>query len=542
MGFQVLSEATGFTDTWTDFAVARKGWGYDADQRPSTHPVAPEAMPDSASALSNFDGISYAKGASALRQLVHWLGEKSFLDGINDHITRHRFGNATLADFLDSLARATDRDVPGWAAAWLRTTGVDTLTPEITESAPAGGAGDGDGEGGWTLRVEHAGERPHRIEVGLYDLAESAPGGAARADVPAARPHLVRRARLTADLPAGAGTTLDDLPGRRPDLVLLNDGDLSYTKVRFDERSWHTASTALSGVPDPLSRAVLWNAARDLVRDAELPPAAYLDAVRAHLPHETDLALVSGVLTFTHAQLADRYLPAAERPAALAALAATARTLLERPGAGPGLRLAAARAWISATDDTAALAAARAEGTLPGGPALDPELRWRLLVRLSVLGALTPDDIAAELARDPSAVGEENAARCRAALPDPEAKGAAWQAMFEGDTLSNYLFRATALGFWHPEQLALTEPWTRAYFPAAAALAARRGPALAEATARYAFPMPHVTPELLALGRDALATPPAGDVPAPTPVLRRGLADQLDDLARALRVRDTHGG
>jgi aminopeptidase N len=549
MGFQVLSEATGFTDTWTDFAVARKGWGYDADQRPSTHPVAPEAMPDSASALSNFDGISYAKGASALRQLVHWLGEKSFLDGINDHITRHRFGNATLADFLDSLARATDRDVPGWAAAWLRTTGVDTLRPEIEAAPGEGESGEGtsgegaaDGDGGWTLRVEHTGERPHRIEVGLYDRAEPAPGDVAGTGDPAGRPRLVRRARLTADLPADAGTTLADLPGRRPDLVLLNDGDLSYTKIRFDERSWETVGAALSGVPDPLSRAVLWNAARDLVRDAELPPAAYLDAVREHLPHETDLALVSGVLTFTHAQLADRYLPAAERPAALAALAATARTLLDRPGAAPGLRLAAARAWLSATDDAEALAAARAEGTLPGGPALDPELRWRLLVRLSVLGALTPDDIAAELARDPSAVGEENAARCRAALPDPEAKRAAWQAMFEGDTLSNYLFRATALGFWHPEQLGLTEPWTAAYFPAAAALAARRGPALAEATARYAFPMPHVTPELLALGRDALATPPGGDVPAPTPVLRRGLADQLDDLARALRVRDTHGG
>jgi len=153
MGFQVLSEATGFKGSWTDFAVNRKGFGYDADQRPSTHPVAPEpdAVPDTAAALLNFDGISYAKGASALRQLVTWLGEKDFLAGINDHFARHRFGNATLADLIDSLARATDRDVRTWAADWLRTTGVDTLTPEPVEA-----------DGHWSLRVERDGSRPHR--------------------------------------------------------------------------------------------------------------------------------------------------------------------------------------------------------------------------------------------------------------------------------------------------------------------------------------------------------------------------------------------
>ncbi|MGH3324658.1 MAG: aminopeptidase N, partial [Streptomyces sp.] len=135
MGCQVLSEATRFTDAWTDFAVARKGWGYDADQRPSTHPVAPapELVPDTAEALLNFDGISYAKGASALRQLVAWLGERGFLAGVNDHLTRHRFGNAALADFIDSMARASGRDVHGWAERWLRTTGVDTLTPRVAE-------------------------------------------------------------------------------------------------------------------------------------------------------------------------------------------------------------------------------------------------------------------------------------------------------------------------------------------------------------------------------------------------------------------------
>ena len=158
MGYQTLTEATRFHDTWVDFGIARKAWGYDADQRPSTHPVAPEEVNDTASALLNFDGISYAKGASALRQLVAWLGDKEFLAGINTHFTRHKFANATLADFIDSLASATERDVHAWAKSWLRTTGVDTLTASVT-AAP----------GTWTLALERTGSRPHRISVGAYD-------------------------------------------------------------------------------------------------------------------------------------------------------------------------------------------------------------------------------------------------------------------------------------------------------------------------------------------------------------------------------------
>ncbi|WP_326576907.1 aminopeptidase N [Actinacidiphila glaucinigra] len=515
MGYQVLSEATRFTGTWTDFAVARKGWGYDADQRPSTHPVAPapEAVPDTASALLNFDGISYAKGASALRQLVTWLGRKDFLAGINEHFARHRFGNAALADFIDSLAGATDRDVHAWADRWLRTTGVDTLTPvPVPVPVPV------DADGGWRLDVTQQGSRPHRIAVAAYDRAGADPA------------QLVLRERFETDVPAN-GETPGARPGTRPDLVLLNDQDLTYAKIRFDARSWDTLVAALRGLPDPLSRALVWNAARDLVRDGELRPAAYLDVARAHLPYETDIAVVQGVLGFARGQIADRYLPAAERPGALATLEALARDLLTRED--PGLRLAAARELIAATADPGALRGWLTEGALPGGPALDPELRWQILTRLSVLGAASAEDIAAELASDPSATGQEGAARCRAALPDPEAKRDAWARMFDGDTLSNYLFTATAQGFWQPEQLDLVREYVPRFFPAAVAVAARRGPALAEAAGRWAFPVAVVEGAVLDLGEECLRT---GD-PAPTPALRRRLADQLDDLRRALHVR-----
>ncbi|GAA2595880.1 aminopeptidase N [Streptomyces roseoviolaceus] len=508
MGYQTLTEATRFHDTWTDFGVTRKSWGYDADQRPSTHPVAPEAVDDTASALLNFDGISYAKGASVLRQLVAWLGDKDFLAGINTHFARHKFANATLADFIDSLAGATERDVHAWADAWLRTTGVDTLTPQV---AP--------GENGTcALTVDHAGSRPHHIAVGLYDRDLGDDGG-----------HLVLRERLHLDLPQSGAHPI----GKRPALLLLNDGDLTYAKVRFDPESFETIRKELSGLPEPLTRAVVWNALRDAVRDGELAPAAYLETARAHLPLETDLAVVQGVLAFASRYIADHYLTPEERPAALATLSDLCRDLIRRTedGDNPGLRLIAVRHRIDVAAHPDTIAAWLADGTVPGGPELDPELRWRVLARLAVLGATDEAAIAAELERDPSATGQEGAARCRAALPDPDAKARAWQAMFGSDDLSNYLFTATARGFWQPEQADLVRTYVPRYYADAVDVAARRGPAIADAAGHWAFPAHAVDAENLRLGEECLRD--AGPIPA----LRRKLVDQLDDLARALRVR-----
>ncbi|MFD5076683.1 aminopeptidase N [Streptomyces sp. NPDC058371] len=521
MGYQTLTEATRFTDTWTDFGVARKSWGYDADQRPSTHPVAPDpdAVPDTASAMLNFDGISYAKGASALRQLVTWLGEKDFLTGINTHFARHKFANASLADFIDSLAGATERDVPAWADAWLRTTGVDTLTPTIT---PAD-------DGTCTLTIDHQGSRPHRIAAGLYDrdLTDGS--------------RLTLRERVELDAPGTATKPI----GKRPALLLLNDSDLSYAKVRFDPDSFATVRSALSGLPDPLTRAVVWNALRDAVRDGgsspdtapepAFPAAAYVETARAHLPRETDLALVQGVLSFASAHVADRYLPATERPAALATLTDLCRDLIRRTedGSNPGLRLTAVRHFIDVAAHPDTISAWFSEGTVPGGPELDPELRWRILGRLAVLGAIDDAVIDAELVQDPSATGQEGAARCRAALPDPQTKRAAWESMFTSDDLSNYLFTATAQGFWQPEQADLVSEYVERYWTDAVAVAARRGPAIAEAAGRWAFPVHAVSTSTLRLGETCLRDAD------PIPALRRKLVDQLDDLARALRVRES---
>ena len=532
MGFQVLADSTRFTDTWTAFAMTTKTWGYDADQRPSTHPVAPDAadVADTEKALENADGITYAKGASALRQLVVWLGEEAFLAGVNELLGRHRFGVATLADLLEALSETSGQDVHRWAQRWLRTTGVDILQVVRNDDSDEGSlAGEKFGD----VRIEHPGLRPHRVGLGLYDRDRND------------RSRLVLRRRTLLTLPEGQSWTPLDLDDgdRQPDLVLLNDGDLSYAKVRLDGSSWTCVAEGLRHLPNPLSRAVVWTAARDMVRDAELPAMDYLSLVQRHLPSEDDICIVQGVLGFARQHVIDRFLDLSDRTTALAALGGTCRAILERADdtTMSGLRLAALRGLIDAAmsqGDIEELRTYLANDTVPGGPVLDADLRWRVLLRLSVLGGVGPEGIEVELARDTSGAAPEGAARCRAALPSLATKTTAWEAIFggwrEGDALSTYLVSATAEGFWQAEQKALLAPFVSRYFTAAVEVAARRGPSVATAVGRTGFPLHIVDADTLRAGEQCLAD---GDV---TAALRRALADQLDDLRRALRVRSLH--
>jgi aminopeptidase N len=520
MGQQVISEVSRFTTTWTGFAVKRKAWGYDADQRPSTHPVAAQGVDDTATARVSFDGISYAKGASVLRQLVVWLGESAFLAGVNAHFARHRFGNADLADLLDALAGAADgRDVHGWAERWLRTSGVDTLRAEIAEcdDSLVSAALSHTGTPG-----EPASRRPHRILVGLYDL--TADGTGVR--------RLTRRSRLDVDLDASAARTDLPLAGvARPDLLVINDGDLSYAKVRLDERSWAAVTAGLSTVEDRLTRALLWNTARDMVRDGELPAADFLALIETHLPAEPVVSVVETVLAFGRLEIADRYLPPARRPSAMETLASACRRLLG--GGAAGVRLAAVRGLLQCSCSTQELAELRswlsAGRVLPDGPEMDQELRWTALLQLSALGAAGEPEIAAELDRDPSATGRQGAARCRAALPDPGAKEAAWQRLFSDGALSNHLLTATAEGFWQPARPETTAAFVDRYFREIPA-AGHRGPTVATVLGRVLFPAHAATDETVHAAERCLEA----DL---TPALHRALTDQLDDLRRAVRIR-----
>nr|WP_095872739.1 aminopeptidase N [Streptomyces sp. TLI_235] len=509
LGYRTAADSTRFTGAWTSFAVKRKGWGYDADLRGSTHPVAATAMGSVAEALVNFDGISYAKGASALRQLVHWLGDEAFFAGLNAYFAKHRRGNADLADFLAALGAATDRDVAGWAEAWLRTSGVDTLRLEV----------EAEGDTLASVVLVNDGTRPHRIRVGVYDRAGEA---------------VVLRERIDADVAPGGRTVLPELAGApRPALLLPNDGDLTWALVRLDEHSAATVGASLSRIEDEQARAVLWEHARDLVRSAELPAAGYLRLVADHLPAETAVTIVEAVLRFAADHVVARYLGPAERPAALALLGDTARALLARPDAGESLRIAALRAVVAtaAGEERLAELAGWLDGRdLPGGVPFDADLRWSALLQLAAAGAVDEERIAAELAADPSNTGEQGAARARAALPDPAAKERAWRALFTPDGLSNHLLAATAEGFWRSGRPDLQQAYVRRYFEQIPAVG-ERGGAVAKALGLSLFPAGLALPGTVRAAEACLARTDL------TPTLRRVLADELDDLRRALAHR-----
>ncbi|MEV4538196.1 aminopeptidase N [Asanoa sp. NPDC049518] len=504
MGIRVTAEATRFRTAWSSFGMRRKAWGYETDQRPSTHPVAPTSVPNSADALVNFDGISYAKGASALRQLVAWVGDEAFLAGLRAHFQTHAFGNATLADLLDALTTASGRDLSAWAAVWLREAGVNTLRVE----APAGGG----------VAVVQSGDvlRPHRVAFGLYDRGD---GGATT---------LRRRVEIDVDGERTEVPELRDEPAA--DLLLLNDGDLTFAKVRLDETSAAAVPAVLPGLRDPLSRAVVWTSMIDAVRDAERPVTDLVDLLSAALPAESEVIVVQDALLQGRA-LIDRYLPAAGRAAALARVASVCEELVRMPDAGASRRLAAMRALVDASVDAGRLLGWLDGAGVPDAIEVDADLRWRIVLRLAVLGAIDTDRIEAELAADRSAAGAEWAARARAARPDPAAKAAAWHAVINDDQLSNRLLEANGRGLFQPEQVELTAPYVERYFLEMPAAAQRRTPYAAERLADLAFPRYAVEPHTRELAAAMLTR---DDLP---PGLRRIVIDNDDDLRLALAAR-----
>ncbi|GIF72216.1 aminopeptidase N [Asanoa siamensis] len=499
MGTRVTAEATRFRDAWTTFGMRRKAWGYETDQRPSSHPVAPTSVPDSADALVNFDGISYAKGAAALRQLVAWVGDEAFLAGIRAHFEAHAFGNATLTDLLGALSAASGRDLSDWAARWLREPGVNTLRVD-----------------GLAVLQSGAVLRPHRVALGLYDHG---PDGVAT---------LRRRVEVDVD---GARTEVAGLRGEpAADLLLLNDGDLTFAKVRLDPTSAAAVPTVLPTLRDSLSRAVLWTSTVDAVRDAERPVGDLVDLLVAALPAETEVIVVVDAL-LQGRSLIDRYLAPGERAAALARVAAVCETLVGNAAAGASRRLAAMRALVDTTVDAPRLLGWLDGSGVPDGLQVDTDLRWRVVHRLAVLGAIDADRIEAELAGDRSAAGTEWAARARAARPDPAAKAAAWHAVINDDALSNRLLEANGRGLFQPEQIELTAPYVARYFREMPGAARRRNPYAAERLADLAFPRYHVSAETRDLAAAMLAS---DDL---TPGLRRIVIDNDDDLRLALAAR-----
>ncbi|WP_405613914.1 aminopeptidase N [Streptomyces sp. NBC_00076] len=511
--------------SWTTFANSMKTWAYRQDQLPSTHPIMAE-INDLDDVLVNFDGITYAKGASVLKQLVAYVGMDEFFAGVQAYFKAHAYGNTRLSDLLGALEKTSGRDLKAWSKAWLETAGINILRPEIEtdaagvitsfairQEAPALPAG---AKGEPTLR-------PHRIAVGLYEL-DSSEGASGK---------LVRDERVELDVD-GELTAVPQLVGkRRPAVVLLNDDDLSYAKVRLDERSLAFVTEHLGDFESSLPRALCWASAWDMTRDAELPTRDYLSLVLSGIGKESDI----GVVQSLHRQVKlaiELYADPAAREALLTRW--TDATLAHLRAAAPGSdhQLAWARAFAATarTPEQLDLLDALLEGTQTiEGLAVDTELRWAFVQRLASVGRYDEAEITGEYERDKTAAGERHAATARAARPTEEAKAEAWGSVVESDKLPNAVQEAVIGGFVQTDQRELLSPYTEKFFTVVKDIWENRSHEIAQQIAVGLYPSLQVSEETLRQTDEWLASA------EPSAALRRLVSESRAGVERALKAQ-----
>ena len=516
MGTRALAEATRFTDAWASFSAGTKAWAIAQDQLPSTHPIAADIV-DTEAVRTHFDGITYAKGASVLKQLVAWVGDEAFFAGLRDYFAEHAFANATLDDFLAALEGPSGRDLRDWSQQWLETSGVATLRPETADEAAATLEGIAIRQ---ETTPEHPLRRDHRLAVGCY-----------RDDGRA----IARTDRVELDV-RGERTPVDELEGAaRPDLLLVNDDDLAFAKLRLDSASLATLRDGLGRLGEPLARALCWGACWDMTRDGELPARDFVDLVATHAAAESDLAVLQG-LTARARQAANRFVAPAARRGALGALASASARALAETEAGSDAQLVWARTRADAAVDDADLgwAASLLDGLgSEPGLAVDTDLRWHLLIALAAAGRADDAAIAAEAERDPTDMGARRAATARAARPAAEAKAAAWTTLVDDAEATLALRRAVAAGLWQPGQDALLAPYVERFGGALARVWAERNTEEAISLTAGLYPQTIIDRRVVAAADAVLE---AGTLPAPG---LRVVAEQRDHTLRALAARDT---
>ncbi|AZQ34782.1 aminopeptidase N [Streptomyces cyaneochromogenes] len=505
--------ATRFKDAWITFANRRKAWAYRADQLPSTHPITADIR-DLQDAKLNFDGITYAKGASVLKQLVAYVGQEAFLEGARRYFKRHAYGNTRLGDLLSVLEETSGRDMGAWARSWLQTAGVNSLTPQVLL--------DAEGRVSELAVLQEAAEshpelRPHRVAVGLY--RRGADGALER----------YTRAEVDVD---GPRTVVAELAGAEaPELVLVNDDDLTYCKTRFDETSLATLRAALGDMTDPLARALCWSALWNMTRDALLPARDFVDLVLRFANRESDI----GVLQMLHAwaeSAVTHYVAPDWREQGVRLLTQGASEQLYAAEAGSEHQLAWARFFARVTDEPGfELLTSLLDGTvtLPG-LAVDQELRWAFLDTLAAHNVVGEKELSAELARDDTASGKRHQVRCLAARPSAAVKAQAWAQVVESDALSNALVEATIAGFSQSSQRELLAPYAEKYFAAIERVWEERSIQIGMDVVRGLFPSLQQSQATL----DATDAWLAAHEDA-APALRRLVLEARDDLARGLR-------
>lgn len=510
------AETSEWTEAWTTFAALEKNWAYRQDQLPSTHPIVADIR-DLEDVLVNFDGITYAKGASVLRQLVAWVGREPFEKGVARYFKKHAFGNTELRDLLTELEAESGRELSSWSKLWLETAGVNTLRPEFTLDAEGRFA---------SLNIlqsaieEHPTLRPHRLIVGFFNLENG---------------QLIRKNQIALDIDGPSTAVAEAIGMPAPDLLLLNDGDLAYAKIRLDDKSHRVALANLSKIEDSLARTLIWTAAWDATRDGESPARDFVNLVLEHIAPETEsttiLTLLRQLVT-----VGNLYVHPNQRARILEQIGGGLIALTEKakPGSDSQLQFAKfacqfARSeeqlnWIQSVYD---------QGLVIEGLEIDADMRWELLTALVIGGRKLGHDIDQELERDNTANGQKFAAAARAALPTPEAKAAAWHTLVETEDYSNTLTNSASLAFTRVHDLELLKPYLNLYLSNLTKIWETRSYHMAEYLLVNLFPLNLASEELAKATRELSNLPEIVEKPA----LRRILIENLANLERALKAQ-----
>jgi len=510
------AEATEWKGAWTTFAALEKSWAYRQDQLPSTHPIVAEIR-DLEDVQVNFDGITYAKGASVLKQLVAWVGQDKFLAGLGKYFKKHAYSNTELSDLLVELEATSGRELKSWSKVWLETAGVNTLRPEVIEQ---------DGKISsfavvQTAIAEQPTIRPHRMAIGFYTLQNG---------------KLQRTLRHELDV-AGPKTEVAEFVGLpRPDLILLNDDDLAYAKIRLDEKSWATAINHLADFEDSLARTLIWGAAWDATRDAETSPREFIKLVLGNIAKETEsttmLTLLRQLLTTVNFYVAEPF-----RKETSEQVADSLLVLARNAEAGSDAQLQFTKFFAQFASNRNHVEALN--GLLDGsqkleGLAIDADLRWDLIGGLAAAGAISETEIDAALAKDNTANGQKAAAGAKAALPTATAKANAWQLLTKTHELSNVLVDSASLGFVRVHDASLLTPYVSQYFESAVQIWNDYTFKIAEYLMENLYPLPLANQALA----DETAKWIAKDEIVAIPALRRILVENLANVERAIKAQE----
>jgi aminopeptidase N len=520
------SEATEYTSAWTTFANVEKSWAYRQDQLPSTHPIAAD-IPDLAAVEVNFDGITYAKGASVLKQLVAYVGLEPFLAGLRAYFAEHAYGNATFDDLLTALEKSSGRDLSDWGTQWLKTTGLNILRPDFEVDAEGAftsfavvqeGATPGAGE-----------QRVHRLAIGIYDDQDG---------------KLVRTKRIELDLEAAERTDVPELAGvARGKLVLVNDDDLTYCSVRLDPDSLEVLVNRIGDIAEPLPRTLAWSAAWEMTRQAEMRAREFVALVERGIGTETEIGVVQRLLMQANTAIGSYADPEWAATAGWPGFADRLLELAREAAPGSDHQLAFVNALTGAelsawhTEVLRELLdgdAAPAKMGLPG-LTVDADLRWRIITALAVAGEIDVDGIDTplidqELANDPTAAGKRHAAAAATARPIAEAKQQAWSTVMDDDSVPNVTARSIVGGFAPTGQNELLTPYVDRYFAEVPGVWDRRSSEVAQTVVIGLYPAWAINADAVAKADKFLA----GDHP---PALRRLVVEGKAGVERALRAR-----